>query len=67
MGYISYGGAMDLAITIRTLEIEEGRVAVQELAWDGEGEQRCSLEFPNEANTSAAWFLTNKLANATVT
>jgi anthranilate synthase component 1 len=29
MGYISYGGAMDLAITIRTLEIEEGRVAVQ--------------------------------------
>jgi len=45
----------------------EGRVAVQELSWDGEGEQRCSLEFPNDSNTSASWFLTNKLANATVT
>lgn len=29
VGYLSYGGAMDLAITIRTLEIGNGRVAVQ--------------------------------------
>lgn len=29
LGYISYNGNMDLAITIRTLEVEDGRVSVQ--------------------------------------
>ena len=29
LGYISYTGNMDMAITIRTLEVENGRVAVQ--------------------------------------
>jgi anthranilate synthase component 1 len=29
LGYISYNGNMDLAITIRTLEVENGRVSVQ--------------------------------------
>jgi anthranilate synthase component 1 len=29
IGYIGYGGSMDLAITIRTLEIANGRVSVQ--------------------------------------
>jgi anthranilate synthase component 1 len=29
MGYISYSGNMDLAITIRTIEASQGHVAVQ--------------------------------------
>jgi len=29
VGYISYGGNMDLAITIRTLEVSPGRISVQ--------------------------------------
>ncbi len=29
VGYISYGGNMDLAITIRTLEVREGEISVQ--------------------------------------
>jgi len=29
VGYIGYGGNMDLAITIRTLEVSEGKVSVQ--------------------------------------
>lgn len=45
----------------------EGRVRVSNLSWTGDGGQTCTLEILNESNYAANLFLSNKIADATVT
>ena len=61
VGYFAYGGAMDMAITIRTLRLEKERVSIQAgggIVFDSDPER----EFQETLNKAGALFQSVKLA-----